>query len=377
MGGAYDEAGYGMSRPRRVALALALLFGTGLGSVAGSAQESAGDWAFTSLPLADLWFHGMALVDPIGPGPIPLYDPGYPSEVRRAKESAGVSGTLLDDRLDLFRRAFRRDASFEVLHFLPLYFPNSGRTEVFAALDLLSGSEGGIPRTRSTNTSFGVEAVGSILTTIDQRRVLGEFVRALEEEWDDFFGAWSSGDAARRRATESAVQASWQQDFRAALAPFLEGIGMDAGVVAMVPAIGVEGRIFGGSPRVSTDNVLVVTAPADPSTATEAVFSMLREISFPLVRRVLDRVDGAVGPRGYDEGRAVRAAVHSGAIVLEAFRPEAVTAYQRYFLSQAGRSAPSGATIGSAFGETYPLDAGLMEALREEILSTKKDGGAG
>ena len=55
---------------------------------AGAGQESSGGWVFTSLPHADLWFHGMALVDPIGPGPNPLYDPSYPGEVALCENGA-------------------------------------------------------------------------------------------------------------------------------------------------------------------------------------------------------------------------------------------------------------------------------------------------
>jgi hypothetical protein len=317
----------------------------------------------------------MALVDPVGSGPNPLYDPGYPAEVLRAKQALSVAPTSLDKRLDHFREVFRADPAFEVLHFLPLYFAQAGRTEVFSALYLLAGAEEGIPRVPSARTTFGIAAVGSVLTEPGQRKALGEFVQALAEEWDSFFQAWWLEGAEERAAVESALRTSWQQGFKPVLEPLLKDLGMEGGTAAMAPAIGVEGRIFAGSPRIPGDNVLVIAAPSSPESATAAVYSMLREISFPLVRQAMEQVEGASG--GGDERQAVQAAVRAGALILEAHRPDEVSNYQRFFLSQAGLSAPGGADLRVAFEEAYSLDVGLERALREEVLSTRRDGGLG
>jgi hypothetical protein len=319
----------------------------------------------------------MALVDPIGPGPTPLYDPAYANEVRDAKEQAGEGPSLLDERLAYFRGAFWRDPAFEVLHFLPLYFPQAGRTEVFSTLQLLAGTEEGIPRAPSARASFGMAAVGSVLTTPDQRRVLGEFVQALDEEWSGFFRGWWQGGMAAKDAVLAALRVTWRDEYGPSLSPFLANAGMTGGMVALVPAIGPEGRIFGGSPQNSGDNGLVVLAPTGPEHGLDAVFSMLRELSFPLVRRVMDRAGATAGNKAENETVATRAAIRSGALVLEAYRPEDLSAYQQFFLSQTGRSEPEGAASGAAFEEAFPLEPALVEALHEEILSTKKDGGVG
>ena len=358
-------------------MALTLLAGVSLGAEAGSAQAAFAGWQFTSLPHANLWFHGMALVDPVGPGPNPLYDPAYPNEVRKAKEGAGVGQTALDARLGYFRAAFRGDPAFEVLHFLPLYFAEAGRSEVFAALKLLAATGEGLPRAQSRNTGFGIAAVGSVLTTQSQRSVLGEFALALEEEWDAFFEAhWREG-ASRREQIQASLQDTWQKNYSPALGSFLAGAEMSGGLAALVPALGPEGRIFGGSPENPTDNVMALSAPTDPGNASEAVYSMLRELSFPLVRRAIESTGGATGNRNEDESLAARAAIRCGALVLEMFRPDDLNAYQQFFLSQAGRSTPAVEAIQSAFQEVYPLDANLEEALREEILSTVRNGGVG
>ena len=87
----------------------------------------------------------------------------------------------------------------------------------------------------------------------------------------------TGGKARPTGQVQASLQEIWAEEYSPALAPFLAGMGMSGGLVALVPAIGVEGRIFGGSPENPTDNVLVVSAPTDPGTRSEAVYSMLRE----------------------------------------------------------------------------------------------------
>jgi hypothetical protein len=319
----------------------------------------------------------MAVVDPIGPGPNPLYDPAYPNEVRRAKEDAGLEPTALDTRSAYFREAFRRDLAFEVLHFVPLYFHRAGRAEFFSAMKLLIGTREGIPRAQSANTAFGLAAVGSVLTTPSQRAVLGEFVSVLEAEWDQFFGEWWQAGSVARSRTQDSLRQIWASDYGPSMAPALEKIGMSGGVVALVPAIGGEGRIFGGTSQNSMDNVLVVSAPGNSDRSIEAVYSMLREVSFPVVRTVLEESGRKVGNQREEESLAARAAIRSGALMLEKYRPNDLRDYQRFFLSQAGRQIPAGEATEGPFGEVFPIDQGIEQALREEIFTMEKYGGVG
>jgi hypothetical protein len=220
-------------------------------------------------------------------------------------------------------------------------------------------------------------AAGSVLATPEQRRILGEFVQTLQEEWDGFFSAWWQRNAASRADVERALQFTWTEKFEPALAPFLAGSAMTGGMVVIVPAIGSEGRIFAGSPQSATDNVLVIAAPESPESAPYAVFSMLRELSFPLARRALEKAGVPAASRAEAEDLAGRAAVRSGALVLELLLLEEVETYQRFFLARSGPPAVEAATQKIAFEATYPLNAVLLKALQEEILSTLRDGGEG
>jgi hypothetical protein len=148
---------------------------------------------------------------------------------------------------------------------------------------------------------------------------------------------------------------------------------MEGGSVALSPAIGAEGRVFGGLPQDPGDNVLVVARPSGPEKTREAVFAILRELSFPMVRRAVEA--WGQGPQARDEGErlAAVAAVRSGALILEAFLPEEAHAYREFFLSRLGRSAPRGA-LESAFREAYALDSALETALRDVINTTTTTG---
>lgn len=366
-----------MARVGVVFLGLSLLSCAIFGVREGSGQGNSGTWVFSSSPFAELWFHGLAMVDPVGPGPVPLYGAAYPGSVRAAKQESGDPSTSLDSRLGYFREAFRRDPAFEVFHFLPLYFPQVGRTEAFAALELLAGAEEGIPRAPTARTSFGVAAIGSVLTTQNQRRVLGEFISALEAEWDGFFGAWWQGSASDREVLYQEIQQSWREDYQAVLTPWLDRAEMDGGLVTFVPALGLEGRIFGGSPQSPLDNVLMISAPSGPGSGEEAIFSMLRELSFPLVRKVLTRLGSQAENPDEEESLASRAAIRSGALVLERYSPGNLTDYQQFFLSRAGHTAPTLTQVESLFQRAFLMNAELERALREEIFTTETHGGIG
>jgi hypothetical protein len=340
-------------------------------------QEVEGGWRFTSSALASLWFHGMASVDAFGPGPNPLYEPAYPGEIRRRKVEAGLGATSLDRRAGYFRDAFRRDPAFEVFHFLPLYFTQAGRTEVFSALEALAGTEEGIPRGVTTRSAFGVAAAGASLQTPTQRGVLGEFVHVLQEEWAEYYESSWQRTAEQRRAAEQTLRALWAGEFQPVLASSLHTMGFSGGTVILAQPIGAEGRIFSGSPRSSSDNVLVVSTPAEPRQAPFAAYAMLREMSFPLVRRVMADVGGRTVDPNEEENVAADAAVQVGALLLERYLPDRLPDYRRFFLSRAVTSLPAGSTgsaIDAAFQDAFPLAATLKVALMEELFSTNQDG---
>ena len=330
-------------------------------------------FSFGTLP--GLWFHGMALVDPIGPGPVPLYDPGYPARAARAREDLAIRTPPLSGRIGDFRRLFRSDQAFEVLHFLPLYFPGAGRTEAFEALTELARTVSGPPNTISTRTRFGTRAIAAVLQTAPERRILGDFISALETEWSTFYGEYQAAHASEWRQAEAEIQDLWDGVFSAPLGPLLSTLEMEGGTVFLVPALGTEGRVFSGVPADQTDNVLAVTAPRSGESPRAALFAMIRELCFPLSREALQEGSSRETGPGVSEGEVGSGAVQAGAMILEEVLPEEVDEYQRFFLSRAGRRVPEGEPSAPAFQAMFTLEEGQLTALRDIINRSITDGG--
>jgi hypothetical protein len=174
---------------------------------------------------------------------------------------------------------------------------------------------------------------------------------------------------------ESAVQTFWRTEFEPALTPFLAGTKTTGGMVTLAPAIGVEGRVFTGLPQSAVDNVLVIAAPERPDAARGAAYSMLRELSFPLARRTIETIEPPAGSKEQQERLAGRAAIRTGAMILEMLLPGELPSYRRFFLTQAGGSAVTAPTDQIAFETTFPVSVELERALQEDVMSTVGNGG--
>jgi hypothetical protein len=363
-------------RNMRQLLIVLMLLARPLGLAASETPEIQGQdgprWIFVSHSGADLWFHGMALVDPQGPGPNPLYDPAYPSKVRRAKESAGVYPTVLDREAGRFRDAFRRDPALEVLHFLPLYFVGAGRVEIFEALKLLATQPTGIPRSPGPRTATGLAAIGSVLQRPEQRVLLGEFLSVLEAEWDAFLGPDLRSKAASRNALLRLAQGFWDQHFQPALGPFLSGTDLPGGVVALSSALGSEGRVFSGTPQSWRDNVVAVQDPGGEEMAKNAIYLLIRELSFSLSRQASNKT-GVEMDRFDEEALVAKGAIRGGALLLEQNLPEEAEGFKKFFLEQGGFSDQAGG-VGQAFQDAYPLETAFLDALLDVIEATNNTG---
>jgi hypothetical protein len=344
---------------------LAGFSGLGSGEATHLVAQEGPRWTFSGSPGADLWFHGMAMVDPMGPGSSPLYDLEYPNRVRVAKGESEVGSTPLDRSAGRFHEAFSRDPSFEVLHFLPLYFAGTGRVEMIAALKLLATARTGIPQAPTPQTSLGLAAVGSVLRTPEQRALLGEFIVVLEAEWSSFLNSQVRSRAAESEVLAREVQRSWDERFRPGMGPFLDRVGLTGGRVILAPALGLEGRVFSGPPQSWRDNAVAVQAPRDQDRPEQAVYLLLRELAFSLSREV-GREAGVVGDDVGDEKMVAIGAIRAGAMLLDAVHPREAMGFKKFFLDAGGYGVPDG-DIAGAFVEAFPMDSAYLDALREAI----------
>jgi hypothetical protein len=280
---------------------------------------------------------------------MPLYNTGYSEAIEAAKREVEIFPTPLDTLASQFRAAFEQDSTFEILHFVPLYF---GLAEVTTMLETLeSVASGGDP------TDFGSNVVANVLQNREQRELLRLFVSTLEQEWDLFYQVHWREQRSARRPWIAAAQRIWDRDLAPALSQWLTSRDLMGGVVLTSESVGPEGRIFSGDPEDNSDNVTAVMLPPDNSGAS--ALSLVRELCFPLVSELVESRGIAAGDRVFAERISSRAAVRCGELLLQQHAPEYAEHYRGVFLSQLGQSGSSR----DAFERVFTVDAGLMEAL--------------
>lgn len=351
----------------RSIVAIALAIGTTATSL--GAQESAGDyegsWRVLPLPHVDLWYHGLAVTGFDGTGPDPLYDPSYPARIRVVKEDLGVYPSGLDRRAPGLLAAFQADSAFELLHFVPLYFASAGPDRMLEALTQVA--ETGAAQVEDPVAQFGASIVAQLLPEDRQRDVLLQLTEALSEEWTTWFEDSWTRSVLDRRADLAALQAAWDERFAGPLGPYLARHQMDQGALIVSPQVGLEGRIFAGSPTDRTDNLVVVHLPAAGEPTDAALYYAVRELCFPAARAALQSAGPMPADRLAASARSTRAAVRCGELLLERLAPAEAAAYRHSFVPVTATE--SDAATREAFDRAYPVDAGLEASLRDEIES--------
>lgn len=296
-------------------------------------------WRFAAPEGARAWFAVMAGARVEGVGPLPYY-------------RTMLAAVVVPDSV---RRSVAKDASFEVLHFLPLYLPNGDARLVAGALRAAaSGRE--LPV--GNPAAFATAALRSVLPRDDQRATLAALAGAVER------AAASLPDA----PAVSALQRRWDAAFAPRLAPYLSAQRLDGGIVLVAEALGPEGRIFAGRPDDATDNIIAVTAASARATTTDAtLFAVVRELCFPLVTRLASYDRSSATSRDEQAVRASLAAVRCGERLTARALPELAAEYRRQWLILAGRT-PS--TDPAAFQEAFPVDLSFDQAIVAELSRT-------
>ncbi len=324
---------------------------------AGQAAAERG-WTVRSSAAVDLWFHGLAVVGYDVPGVFPAYSSEYVDLVRGAKQETGTYPTPLDSLAEELRADFEEDRVFQALHFLPLYFTSASREQMLNALMAVAKRRTRDPEVMGPDTRFGVRQAIAAFRAGRHRDVLARFVEVLGQEWDLFYGDYWARTVAADSGRYSEIQRLWNDQLAPALGDFLGQRRLDAGTIIVSPALGPEGRLYEGSPYRRLDNVLAVWAPPQSDEPEVSVFSVVRELCYPLVGE-------AVTARG-DEKTSGRAAVRCGSMVLESYAPALTARYQQVFLRAAGAETPE-EPLADPFEEAFPLDDDLLEALEERI----------
>ena len=284
-------------------------------------------WEVMGSAFADLWFGALTTIGYDGFGPVPLYAPEYAGAMEAWKTERGLSPTALDRAKNGLRAALVADESFEVLHFVPVYFAGATASEALTSLRALAALPRGNPAGVAPASRFGVAVVASVLTEPAQRAVLADLLEAVEDEWQAM-GALPPLAAAPEQI--DGVRELWNQGLAPQLADYLNARGLGAGRLVLTPAIGLEGRFFEGDPENPRDNVVVVGLAQDADPAT-AVAALVRELCYPVVREAFSAAAVRIDDRQQASRLSDRAATRCGAMLLERYAPDALTAYEATF----------------------------------------------
>jgi hypothetical protein len=275
---------------------------------------------------------------------MPLYNAQYVNRVQGVKDSLGVRTKLDKDALD-FLGDFQDDDIFQSLHFLPLYFPTSSPERMLRALAAVADRDISDTSIVGPDTRTGLRWAAATFRSGDQRKVLGRFVEALEEEWEKFYKEyWES--QIRDPGLQGEKQRRWDQVIAPAVDGFLSGERLRAGRIFVSPALGPEGRMLRGNAFQGIEHAVAVWSP-EPADTMISLFSAVRELCFAVVN------DGA-------------AAVRCGAMLLQQNAPELVPEYQRVFVNAVGGDT-SAASLAESFAESFVVAGQVVEQLEENL----------
>lgn len=333
-------------------LLLAILLGT-VSPVSASAQRG---WAFATSEPADLWYHGLALSGYRGFAVLPLYDPDYVERVVAAKQELGIYPTALDRMAGRMLQVLETDSVLDVLHFVPLYFPNASREDMLTAIERVAERRA-VPAGLSVR--FGAEVLARTITDPAALELLSDFVGALRQEWEVFLEAYRSQTTATYDDGLPEVISFWQFEVATHISQLLGNRRLESGVVFLSPAVGGEGRIFAGDPANPHDNVIIVGRPDAPP--DEVAAAVTKEICSPIVGSVVERL-GMGRDRTTAERLASIGAVRCGATLFDRFVPDLAERYRAHFVELAPHS-----TASISFDDLFYLSPRLAVEIDQEL----------
>jgi len=339
-------------------------------SPAPGGRTGPGHWVVRERPQVDLWFHALAVIAADQPGPLGLYSAEYQELIRLAKLERGVYPTALDSLATDLREGIGEGAGYDLLHFVPLYMPDSDPEEMLAALRLVA--DGKAPRPGRGAPGGAAGQMGNqeqiAMMILDQnlqggaRRLLGRLVDAAEEEWEVFYRDYWREMSAREQPRYQAVQAMWDSLFAPQLGRYLERRRLTAGLIFPSPPIGPEGRIVEYDSFDAGDQVVAVQMPLSTDRPEPTIFAFLKELCFLLID---DRQMARYATTAEDlEDLRRRAAVQCGALILDFYAPTLANQYRRVFLDAVGAE---DSQTGAAFDRVYFLDPEVYQLMRERI----------
>lgn len=317
-------------------------------------------WPIKTREHLDLWLHGYAMLQ-ADTARVPLFRRGYQEQMRTTRRARGVS-TRLDTDMERLRERLAVSPGLVNGQFLPLYF--GSWEDMRRAIDLFFRAEGNPNATNDPGLRTAIAIVAGAFQTGGDREWLRTFVAALEDERQRFYRDWWTAEQGRRAPVVAAVDALWQQTYRARFQRFLANTQQSGGELLLSLVLDGEGRTVALSEQ---RNAVAVGEPASAPAAVEAVYVFAHEVVNAVTSvAIADHTTPAEQRSGAVSRYAANVTVRGGALLLQRIAPELVAGYVRYYLRVAGQPVPSG-NADAAFASTFPIPDSVRDAVLRQL----------
>jgi hypothetical protein len=326
-------------------------------------METGPGWRVRASAQTNLWFHTLAVIAADQPGPLGLYSADYARHIRDLKQQMGVYPTALDSIAPDLRADIGDGRNLEILHFVPLYFPNAGAEEMLVAIrDATKGR--GFSMGGGRQVSFGMAVVAQASQDGKSRRLLEKLADVAEKEWRVFYRQYWEEIGPQQDSLAQAMEVMWNTQLAPGLRDYLMRRELAGGLIMPSQALGPEGRIVELQEYDAGDQVVAVQEPLLARGPEATVFAFLKELCFLLIDEQ-KLSDTTLAPQALEDLRRT-VAVRCGATVLDFYAPQQAARYRRAFLDAVG--AEESATV-AAFERVYYLDPEVAARVHAQLRS--------
>jgi len=317
-------------------------------------------WPVRTNEAVDLWLHAYAMLSP-DTMHVPYFERGYRDRMAAIRRDRNVSSQLDANRATLVSRLAVNPALATSGQFLPLYFQSWEQMRQMIDLFVRSGGNPGVANDPDTRTYLAILA-GTFPSAAD-REWLRLFTTSVEDERVRFYHDYWTEQQRLRATLLSHVDSLWQLQWRPALQRFLNNSQQQNGAMLLSLPLGGEGRTihFG-----KQENVVAAAFPDTRDESGTALYVFVHEIAGTVASAAIaDNTTPAEQRSGATARYEQSAAVRAGALLLERTKPDMVPGYMRYYLKQAGRTAPTEPR--SAFATAFTIPDAVRDAIGRQL----------
>ena len=317
-------------------------------------------WPVRTREQLDLWLHSYAMINQDSTL-VPYFRRGYRERMAGVRRQRGVS-TLLDaNRERLVARIAIEPTLATSGQFLPLYF--TSWEQMRQVMDKFLSGSGSPASAGDQQTAAYFSLLSGAFPQAADREWLRLFVQSVDDESRKFYHDYWTTEQRSRATVVSHVDSLWQRQWRPSLQRFLNSTQQQGGELFLTLPLGGEGRTVQ-----LAKNETDVAGPMPESLAESDVvlYTLAHEITGGIANAAIaDNTTPADRRAGVTSRYEQSAAVRAGALLLEKTIPAVLPGYMRFYLQQAGRTAPTDPR--AAFAMVFAIPDAMRDAMSRQI----------